>query len=510
MNSNIIRLILGDQLNLSHSWYSSVDSSYTYLLIESMGEATYAPHHIQKVAGIFSAMRQFAKELKSRGHKVEYSRITQTKESDISDSIVSACVKNNAAKVEFQEPDELRLRRILEKVEQKGIEISFCNTEHFISNQEEFAATFKGKKTYLMETFYRKLRKKTGILMEGDQPYGGKWNYDAENRKKLPKNHLLPPPFLVSTDVSEVVDDIKKAKVPTIGQLKDPKYFYWPTNPQQAWDIFDQWVEAGFPRFGDYQDAMTVKDWALYHSRISFALNTKMISPLEVCQKAEQAFRDREDIPVNAAEGFIRQILGWREFMRGVYWERMPEFGDENYFGHSRELPKWFWTGKTKMKCQSQAISQSLQHGYAHHIQRLMVTGNFLLLAGIDPDQVDLWYLGIYIDAFEWVEITNTRGMSQFADGGWIATKPYVASANYMKKMGDYCDHCVYNPKTKTDEDSCPLNSLYWDFFDRNRHLLGNNFRLGMVYRTYDKMSGEQKEAIRAKAARLLKHINDL
>ncbi|MGB1184202.1 MAG: cryptochrome/photolyase family protein [Schleiferiaceae bacterium] len=505
-----VRLILGDQLNPHHSWFEEVNDSITYVLIESWDEATYAPHHIQKVAGIFSAMRQFADSLEQKGHHVHYINILTSRNKSIAAELDYLCVQAGIQHVEIQEPDEWRLRQILKSIARDGLTLRFVSSEHFISAPGEFRRTFEGKKTYVMETFYRKLRKRTGILMDGATPFCGKWNYDAQNRKKLPKNHLPPPPFLPETDVSQVVADIKEAGIPCIGALKDPKHFYWPTTPDQAWEVYEQWLAQAFPLFGDYQDAMTVKDWALYHSRISFALNTKMMDPLAVCRRAEEVFRSREDVPINAAEGFIRQILGWREFMRNIYEVRMPEFGEENYFGHDRKLPEWFWTGDTKMKCQSHAIGQSLQHGYAHHIQRLMVTGNFLLLAGIDPDEVDFWYLGIYIDAFEWVEITNTRGMSQFADGGWIATKPYVASANYMKKMGDYCDNCVYNPKTKTDKDSCPLNALYWDFFERNRDKLGNNFRLGMVYRTYDKMSSEQKQAISAKAADLLEQINEL
>jgi deoxyribodipyrimidine photolyase-related protein len=310
--------------------------------------------------------------------------------------------------------------------------------------------------------------------------------------------------------VSTELKDALAAQLPTIGKLENPKHFYWPTTPTQAWEIFDHWLQYGLPSFGDYQDALTTKSWSLYHSRISFALNTKMIQPLDVCQGVEAHYRANPEVPLNAVEGFIRQILGWREFMRCVYWHRMPEFADENFFGFDRKLPQWFWNGETKMKCLSHTIGQSLNHGYAHHIQRLMVTGNFALLAGIDPDEVDLWYLGIYIDAFEWVEITNTRGMSQYADGGWIATKPYVSSANYMKKMGDYCDQCFYNPKTKTKDDSCPFNALYWNFFDSQRDKLQSNFRLGMVYRTYDKMNADVKAGIREKAQSLLDNINTL
>jgi len=505
-----LRLILGDQLNAQHSWFSTVNNEHTFVMIESREEGSYAPHHIQKVVGIFSAMRQFAHFLKSQGHQLHYHKILDSTEANLRTVLASIAHQYGAERIELQEPDEWRLREDLEQLKDEGFKITWCSSEHFISTREEFQGLFEGKKTFLMETFYRALRRRTGILMDMGQPAGGKWNYDAQNRKKLPKNHLPPPPFVPSTDVSTELKDTLAAQLPTIGKLENPKHFYWPTTPTQAWEIFDHWLQYGLPSFGDYQDALTTKSWSLYHSRISFALNTKMIQPLDVCQRVEAHYRANPEIPLNAVEGFIRQILGWREFMRCVYWHRMPEFADENFFGFDRKLPQWFWNGDTKMKCLSHTIGQSLNHGYAHHIQRLMVTGNFALLAGIDPDEVDLWYLGIYIDAFEWVEITNTRGMSQYADGGWIATKPYVSSANYMKKMGDYCDQCFYNPKTKTEDDSCPFNALYWNFFDSQRDKLQSNFRLGMVYRTYDKMNADVKAGIREKAQSLLDNINTL
>ena len=505
-----LRLILGDQLNAQHSWFSTVNNEHTFVMIESREEGSYAPHHIQKVVGIFSAMRQFAHSLKSQGHQLHYHKILDSTEANLRTVLASIAHQYGAERIELQEPDEWRLREDLEQLKDEGFKITWCSSEHFISTREEFEGLFEGKKTFLMETFYRALRRRTGILMDMAQPAGGKWNYDAQNRKKLPKNHLPPAPFVPSTDVSAELKDALAAQLPTIGKLENPKHFYWPTTPTQAWEIFDHWLQYGLPSFGDYQDALTTKSWSLYHSRISFALNTKMIQPLDVCQRVEAHYRANPEIPLNAVEGFIRQILGWREFMRCVYWHRMPEFADENFFGFDRKLPQWFWNGDTKMKCLSHTIGQSLNHGYAHHIQRLMVTGNFALLAGIDPDEVDLWYLGIYIDAFEWVEITNTRGMSQYADGGWIATKPYVSSANYMKKMGDYCDQCFYNPKTKTEDDSCPFNALYWNFFDSQRDKLQSNFRLGMVYRTYDKMNADVKAGIREKAQSLLDNINTL
>ena len=505
-----IRVILGDQLNPFHSWFTEVKTDVSYLFIESRGEASYAPHHIQKVVGIFSSMRQFANMLKRQGHKVIYHKILKSGEIELIDILDSICVKTGVHNLQFQYPDELRMLQNLQKLKTRGYLISFTSSEHFISTPEDFRVTFEGKKTFLMESFYRKLRKKTGILMQGNQPKGGKWNYDNLNRKKIPKNHTIPEPFLPSTDATEVYNEVLQANLPTIGSMGDSKNFFWPTNTNQALAIFDFWLEHQFQFFGDYQDAMTVSNWSLYHSRISFALNTKMLDPLTICQRAESYFEENDQIPINAAEGFIRQILGWREYMRGIYWERMPEFGEENFFGHSNKLPDWFWNGETKMKCMEHSIKQGLEYAYAHHIQRLMVIGNFSLLAGVHPDELDLWFLGIYIDAFEWVEITNTRGMSQFADGGWIATKPYVSSANYINKMGDYCQNCAYNEKTKIDSDSCPFNALYWDFFDRHRNKLSNNFRLGMVYRTYEKMKDSHKEQLRERAQYILQNLESL
>lgn len=504
------RIILGDQLNPYHSWFEEVNPDIAYVFIECRGEGSYAPHHIQKVVGIFSAMRQFATALKSQGHKVIYHKILKSREIELIDILNSICVKESVYNLQFQAPDEFRMLQNLQSLKKKGCQISFSSTEHFISTPKDFQETFAGKKTFLMESFYRKLRIKTGILMQGDQPKGGKWNYDNLNRKKIPKNHTIPEPFLPSTNVTEVYKEVLQANLPTIGSMGDSKNFFWPTNTNQALAIFDFWLEHQFQFFGDYQDAMTVSNWSLYHSRISFALNTKMLDPLTICRRAESYFEENEHIPINAAEGFIRQILGWREYMRGIYWERMPEFGDENFFDHTKKLPDWFWNGETKMKCMEHSIKQSLKYAYAHHIQRLMIVGNFSLLAGVHPDELDLWFLGIYIDAFEWVEITNTRGMSQYADGGWIATKPYVSSANYINKMGDYCQNCSYNYKTKTDSDSCPFNALYWDFFDRHRNKLSKNFRLGMVYRTYEKIKDSQKVQLKDRAQFILQNLEAL
>jgi deoxyribodipyrimidine photolyase-related protein len=377
-----------------------------------------------------------------------------------------------------------------------------------LSDREFLTNFFKGKKTFLMESFYREMRRKYQVLMEGNQPLTGQWNYDQDNRQALKDKSLILPPRLHPKQAGPIVDLLDRCGVSTLGTI-DTEAFVWPTSRKESLELLDHFCEHLLVHFGSYQDALTTWDPYLFHSRLSFSLNCKLISPLEVVKTVEAYWsRHQDQIGIAQAEGFIRQILGWREYMRGIYWAKMPEFGQLNYFGHERKLPDWFWTGNTKMNCLSQSIQQSLDLAYAHHIQRLMVTGNFALLAGIHPDEVDRWYLGIYIDAIEWVEITNTRGMSQFADGGIVGTKPYVSSANYIKKQGNYCGTCAYQADKKTGERSCPFNSLYWHFHARNRELLEKNPRIGMVYRTWDKMSNQQ--AILAQAEAYLLDLENL
>jgi deoxyribodipyrimidine photolyase-related protein len=361
-----------------------------------------------------------------------------------------------------------------------------------------------------MESFYRKMRAHFKILMEGDQPVQGKWNYDQLNRKKLPKNLDPPPPRVYQHQVQQVEDEIHQAGLSYIGRM-DPHRFIWPVNRQEALDLLEYFLQNLFYHFGDYQDALTLRSWSVFHSRISFALNTKMIDPYEVVQKAEHHWRSHHDnLPIQQVEGFIRQILGWREYMRIIYWNEMPGYAQKNFFEAQRKLPEYYWTGHTHMKCIEHAVSQSLDYAYAHHIQRLMVTGNFAMMAGIDPDEVDRWYLGIYIDAFEWVEITNTRGMSQFADGGIVGTKPYAASASYMHKMGEYCSACHYDRKKKHGEKACPFNSLYWHFIDQCREKMPKNQRMSMMYRLLDKMDRTEKDKVMNQAQWYLENLENL
>lgn len=510
--SKTLRLILGDQLNSNHSWYNNVNDSVTYVMMEIRSETDYAKHHIQKVIGIFSAMRYFKYDLIANNHKVIYIYLNDNNNLNTFEKNIKNLISlHNFTHFEYQLPDEYRVDLDLKNL-CKTISISnaVVDSEHFFTTRNELGDFFEGKKMYLMESFYRAMRKKHNVMMDGNKPLTGQWNYDGENRKKLPKNHKLILPIVFNNDVSLIYEEIIKATIEIIGTV-DANNFVWPINRLQSLELLDFFAEHCLQLFGSYQDAMTPNEWSLYHSRISFSMNVKMISPQEVIERCIEEWRKRpNEIEFNQLEGFVRQIIGWREYMRGIYWSKMPEFASMNFFNNQEKLPDWFWTGKTKMNCMKDAINQSLQFAYAHHIQRLMITGNFALLAGIHPDEIDAWYLGIYIDAFEWVEITNTRGMSQFADGGIVGTKPYVSSASYIDKMSHYCGSCFYKKALKTGEKSCPFNSLYWNFYDRNEAKLSKNPRIGMMYNVWRKMKPEDKTAMLEQADYYLKNINEL
>lgn len=505
-----IRLILGDQLNPNHSWLDEVDDSILYTLMEIRPESEYVIHHIQKILAIFHGMRTFSKELKAKGHQVRYFSVSDSgNQHSFSKNLEILIEETGVQKLSYQEADEWRLDQQFQKeFPELGVEIEKVSSEHFFLEHDEFGS-YMSSKRYVMEPFYRKLRKKFSILMEGDQPATGTWNYDQTNRKKLPKSISPPPPIEFSHDVNNILTEVKEAHLPYFGEPK-ASGFPWPKDRNEALEVLDYFLKYLLPSFGDFQDALTDRSWSLFHSRLSFALNVKMVSPMEVVKAVEEMWNESDKIDISQAEGFIRQILGWREYMRAIYWMEMPEFRGKNFFEADRKLPDYFWTGETKMRCVSHAITQSLEYAYAHHIQRLMVTGNFAMLTGIDPDEVDAWYLGIYIDAFEWVEITNTRGMSQFADGGIVGTKPYAGSASYINKMSDYCKNCHYDHKTRHGEKACPFNSLYWHFLQRNRDKLGDNQRMSMMYRVLDKMDAQEKTKTFDQAEFYLNHLEEL
>jgi deoxyribodipyrimidine photolyase-related protein len=505
-----LRLILGDQLNQKHSWFENKDDNCLFLMMEMRQETDYVRHHIQKITAFFQSMRRFGDWLEKKGHQLIYLKIGDTSNKQgLSENINAIISKYGADRFEYMLPDEYRLDLQLKKISSElSIETKSFDTEHFLSERMGIKTFFEGKKSFLMESFYRSMRKKYDILMEGNNPTTGKWNYDSENRNKIQADTEIPASKGFKNDVLALVKEINDAGIETVGKI-EPDNFQWPCDRKAALDSLNYFCENLLPYFGKYQDAMYSDEPFLFHSKLSFALNVKLLNPLEVISKVENQYKSNpEKYNIAQVEGFIRQVLGWREFMRGVYWAKMPEYEKMNFFHHRNKLPKYFWDGETKMNCMKAAIGQSLSHAYAHHIQRLMVTGNFSLLAGIDPDQVDEWYLGIYIDAIQWVEITNTRGMSQFADGGIVGTKPYVSSANYIDKMSNYCEGCHYDKKKKHGDKACPFNSLYWAFYERNRDKLENNPRIGFVYNTLAKM--KEKDIIFQQADKYLSQLDEL
>lgn len=507
MTTHTVRLILGDQLNPEHSWFRSVDSGVLYVLLELRQETDYVRHHRQKVLAIFAAMERFAQALGNDGHRVEHRTLDHPLPgADLPAMLRGLATSVGARSIEFQEPDEYRLHAQLSKAFGAG-----AGSEHFLYPREGVAEIFAGKKQRVMETFYRRARVEHGVLLDdAGGPLGGQWNFDADNRERMPLAHALPPALEFAHDVREIEERIVRHGVQTIGRA-NADALPWPLDRREQLLLLAHFCDALLPQFGRYQDHLGPQHWAYYHSRLSFGLNTKMLQPLEVIRAVEQAHRDDPvRVTLAQAEGFIRQILGWREYMRGVYWERMPDYRTLNALDHRAPLPDWYWTGNTRMACLSHSIGQSLDRAYAHHIQRLMITGNFALLAGVHPDAVDAWYLGIYIDAFEWVELPNTRGMSQYADGGIVGSKPYVSSGQYIRKQGHYCGSCAYRVDEKTTPQACPFNALYWHFHARHRGRLERNPRIGMVYRTWDKMAPDQRSALLARGDWLLENVNAL
>lgn len=478
-------------------------------MFEVMEEATYVKHHTKKIAFLFSAMRHFAQHLQQEGYRVHYTRL----EDAANTHCLTSEVKRVAAQYSLQhvvctEPGELRVLEIMRSWQEKvGIHCEVRPDTRFLCSREEFSAWAKGKKQLRMEFFYREMRKKYRILLEPDgMPAGGKWNYDAENRKPPAKGLTSPKRISHTKDAitREVLAMVKARFKNHFGKLEP---FHYAVTREQALLELQHFIDHLLPMFGDYQDAMVAGEAYLHHSLLSSYINAGLLLPLEVCEMAEHAYR-RGSAPLNAAEGFIRQILGWREYVRGIYWYCMPEYAELNFFNAKRPLPEFYWSGKTDMFCLSEAIGHTRDHAYSHHIQRLMITGNFALLAGLDVKQVCEWYLAVYSDAYEWVELPNTLGMALFADGGKMASKPYAASGKYIHRMSNFCTQCRYDPDKVTGPDACPFNSLYWDFIARNEAKLKNNPRMAYPYSNWGKMHADKKSEIRRQAEAFLKTLS--
>ena len=498
-------LVLGDQLSDGLSALREADKANDVVVMaEVMGEAEYVPHHPKKIAFIFAAMRKFAKRLESDGWQVAYTRLDDEDNGQtINAELLRRAEAFGPSEVLTTEAGEWR---VIEALEDLPLQVTVLPDDRFIATHRMFEDWAEGRKALRMEYFYRDMRRKTGLMMEGDKPAGGQWNFDHDNRKPAPDevDYAGPMRFEPDAVVQEVLDLVAEKFPNNFGNLDG---FWFATDQGQARQHLAHWVKGGLPKFGDFQDAMLGGERFLYHAIVGLYINAGLLDPLEVCQAVEKAWKDGA-APINAAEGFIRQIIGWREYMRGIYFLEGPEYTKRNVLNHKRDLPALYWGANTKMRCLSKAVEQTRDEAYAHHIQRLMVTGNFALLVGVEPQQIHEWYLAVYADAFEWVEAPNVIGMSQFADGGVIASKPYISSGNYIDKMSDYCKGCAYRVKDKTGPNACPFNLLYWHFLDRHREAFKSNHRMGNMYRVWDRMSDEKRDTVLAEAGAFLGKID--
>ncbi|WP_322889972.1 MULTISPECIES: cryptochrome/photolyase family protein [unclassified Yoonia] len=498
-------LVLGDQLSPNLSALRKCDKANDVVVMAEVGdEASYVPHHPKKIAFLFAAMRKFADHLRRDGWQVAYTRLDDPANTgSITGELIRRSSEYKAAGVVYTEPGEWRLIAALGDMPIKSHSLP---DGRFIASHADFDAWAEGRKQLRMEYFYRDMRRKTGLLMDGDQPEGGKWNYDHDNRKPAPDSvdYAGPMQFTPDDTVEEVLELVARRFGNNFGDLRP---FWFATDTGQARQHLAHWIKGGLPKFGDYQDAMLNDHKFLYHGIVGLYLNAGLLDPLEVCQAAEAAYRDGH-APLNAVEGFIRQIIGWREYVRGIYFREGPDYVSRNALGHNRKLPAMYWGAPTKMNCISKAVDQTKTEAYAHHIQRLMVTGNFALLAGIDPAEVHEWYLAVYADAYEWVEAPNVIGMSLFADDGIIASKPYISSGNYIHKMSDYCGTCAYRVQDKTGADACPFNLLYWHFLDRHRDRFKGNPRMGNMYSVWDKMDPARRDQVLSEAAEFLSQMD--
>jgi deoxyribodipyrimidine photolyase-related protein len=518
-------LILGDQLDEASSAFDGFDPTQDCLLmIESMGESTHVWSHKIRTTLFLSAMRHHAVALQARGWRVDYRGLDTHGDASLAEGLTAALAHHRPARVIGVEPGDWRVKVDLEvaiqtvadqaeKTWASGMNrlIEWREDRHFLCSLPQFRK-WAGKSTHLrMEFFYRQMRKQYKVLMDdAGEPMGGQWNFDADNRKSFgkagPKNVPSTPRFEPDNVTRDVISLVNEKFSDHPGQLEN---FNWPTTRTQALQALNAFIADRLPGFGAHEDAMwTHLDFG-WHSLLSSSLNLKLLHPLEVILAAETAWKER-DLELASVEGFIRQILGWREFMRGVYFLDMPGLKTANHYGHKNTLPEWYWTGDTKMNCMHHAIGQTLANGYSHHIQRLMVTGMFGTTAQIEPQQVCDWYLAVYVDAVEWVELPNTAGMALFANGGRFTSKPYIASGAYIKRMSNYCSGCRYKPETRTGPEACPMTTLYWNFLDTHETSFATNPRSALMVKNLQRMTGDERESIRTTARYMLDHLDDL
>ena len=491
-------LILGDQLNLTMSSLLGFDPQKDLIVMSEVREdVTYVKYHKKKIVFIFSAMRHFAEDLKQRGYPVKYTKLNDRNNTgSIFEEVERIRKIYEFDKIIVTEPSEYRVLEDIKKWKSKfSIPIEIRSDNRFLCSHEEFVTWAEGRKQLRMEYFYRDMRKKYQILMSDGKPEGGEWNYDIKNRKPFKKKFNIPRTYTSNPDAitCDVINLVSEHFPDHFGQLQQ---FHFGVTRCQALEALDKFIQQRLVNFGDYQDAMLQDEPWMFHSHLSFYLNCGLLLPLECAKRAEESYQ-KGKAPLNAVEGFIRQVIGWREYVRGVYWFEMPGYESRNFFNAQRKLPDFFWSGVTKMNCLKQCVKETQKNAYAHHIQRLMVLGNFSLIAGLDPKEVNNWYLIVYADAYQWVELPNVTGMVLFADGGILGSKPYAASGAYINKMSDYCKGCHFNVNKKNGSNACPFNYLYWDFLIRNKDKLSDNHRLVMMYKTLERMSDEKIQTIK-------------
>ncbi|MEO1042567.1 MAG: cryptochrome/photolyase family protein [Pseudomonadota bacterium] len=494
-------LVLGDQLTRNIAALRDVEPGVDVILMaEVAAEATYVRHHKQKLVFLFSAMRAFAESLRAEGLTVRYIRLNDADNTgSLFGEVKRALAEGHLDTVVTTASGEYRLAEEMGAWAQRlNTLVDILDDDRFLCAIDEFSRWAEGRKTLRMEFFYREMRKKTGLLMNDGEPEGGQWNFDQENRKKLPKGYQPPPaPKIVDHPIVHEVKQLVEERFPDhFGTLDD---FRYAITRDDALRRLDQFIDHSLPQFGDYQDAMATGEDFLNHGLISAYLNAGLLTPLEVCEAAQEAYHEGQ-APLNAVEGFIRQVIGWREFVRGIYWHLMPAYKETNALKADLPLPDFYWSAETEMHCMAEAVRNTRDHAYAHHIQRLMVTGNLALLLGVRPAEIGDWYLAVYADAYEWVELPNVHGMAIWADGGVLGSKPYAASGAYINRMSNYCRACRFKVSQKTGSEACPFNYLYWDFLMRNEDTLRGNPRMGLVFKNLDKKSADEKADLRKSA----------
>ncbi len=498
-----IVFLFWDQLSLNISALEGVDKDTLVVLVECMDECTYVRHHKKKLVYLLAAQRHFKEALEKQGYNVSYYSLYKTGHKPTIPEVLPQAIKtHHAQELVVTHPGEYRQLQLIKKIaNEAGVKLTLREDTCFVCSLKAFsdwAQKQKSKYHLVMENFYHNMRRKTGLLMNKGKPEGGKWNYDHQNRNPLETDEAIPAPKVFALD--KITRDVQKLVAQRFADhFGDIEPFNIAVTRRGALQALDYFVEKLLPQFGPYQDAMLQKEPFLFHSTLSHYLNNGLLEPIEVCEAVEQAYYAGH-VALASAEGFIRQVIGWREFVRGLYWHFMPGYANSNALGYKTPLPWFYWSGDTKMNCVRHVVKHTKEHAYSHHIQRLMITGNFAALIGVRPQEIHEWYLVVYIDAFEWVEMPNTIGMATYADGGIMGTKPYISGGNYINKMSDFCKNCHYSVTKKTGEGACPFNYLYWNYLIKHEDKLKANHRLGMPYKTLEKMNREKKEQIQKDA----------